>query len=102
MNIIYMHTHDSGRYLEPYGYAIPTPNLMQLAREGVLYRNAYCAGPTCSPSRAALVTGMMPHSNGMIGLAHRGNSLTRPETHMAQYFGAQGYETVLSGIQHEA
>ena len=72
MNILYIHTHDSGTYLQPYGHNIPTPNLMKLAREGTLFRHAYCAGPTCSPSRAALLTGMSPHSCGMLGLAHRG------------------------------
>jgi arylsulfatase A-like enzyme len=38
LNIVYMHTHDTGRYIEPYGYAVSTPNLMQLAKEGVLLR----------------------------------------------------------------
>jgi N-sulfoglucosamine sulfohydrolase len=46
MNVLYIHTHDSGRYLEPYGYPIPTPNISQLAREGALFRNAYSVGPT--------------------------------------------------------
>lgn len=26
-NILYIHSHDSGRYLSPYGHAVPTPNL---------------------------------------------------------------------------
>jgi N-sulfoglucosamine sulfohydrolase len=26
-NILYIHTHDTGRYIQPYGYAVPTPNL---------------------------------------------------------------------------
>lgn len=30
-NILYIHSHDSGRYLQPYGHAIPTPNLQALA-----------------------------------------------------------------------
>ena len=28
MNILYLHTHDTGRFIQPYGHAIPTPNLM--------------------------------------------------------------------------
>jgi arylsulfatase A-like enzyme len=35
-NIIYIHSHDSGRYLLPYGYNVPTPNLQKLASEGIL------------------------------------------------------------------
>ncbi|MGZ8938607.1 MAG: sulfatase [Limisphaerales bacterium] len=37
-----------------------TPNLDQLAREGVRFTSAYCAQPICSPSRAALLTGKAP------------------------------------------
>lgn len=102
MNIIYIHTHDSGRYIQPYGYQIPTPNLMRLAEEGTLFRNAYCAGPTCSPSRAALLTGMVPHSCGMIGLAHRNFKLNDYSQHLVQFLNQHKYETVLCGVQHEA
>ena len=78
-NIIYIHSHDTGRYVQPYGHAIPTPNIQKLAEEGVLFRNAFCANPTCSPSRAALLTGQWAHSCGMGGLANRGWSLPVPE-----------------------
>src|ERR1700741_1276050 len=71
-NILYIHSHDTGRYLQPYGHAVPAPNLQRLADQGVLFRKAFNAAPTCSPSRASLLTGMCPHSNGMFGLAHRG------------------------------
>lgn len=101
MNIIYIHTHDSGRYLQPYGYGIPTPNLMTMAHEGVLFRQCYNAAPTCSPSRAAMLTGMNPHSSGMLGLAHRGFALNDPSQHLASYLRRNGYETALCGVQHE-
>ena len=39
-NIVYIHSHDSGRYLQPYGHSVPTPNLQRLAAEGVLFRQA--------------------------------------------------------------
>src|SRR5690348_10466006 len=81
-NIVYIHSHDSGRYLQPYGYAVPTPNLQRLATEGVLFRRAFSAAPTCSPSRAALLTGQCPHRNGMFGLAHRGFSLNDYNKHI--------------------
>jgi N-sulfoglucosamine sulfohydrolase len=102
MNIIYMHSHDTGRYIQPYGYNIPTPALMKLAEEGTLFRNAYCAGPTCSPSRAGLLTGMAPHSNGMIGLSHRGFQLNDYCQHLVQFLNSHNFETVLCGVQHEA
>src|SRR5260370_20156198 len=71
-NIIYIHSHDSGRYLQPYGHAVPTPNLQRLANEGVLFPQAFNAAPTCSPSRASLLSGICPPSHGMICLAHPG------------------------------
>ena len=101
MNILYLHTHDTGRFIQPYGHAIPTPNLMALAREGALFRNCFDAAPTCSPSRAAMLTGMNAHASGMIGLAHRGFSLRDPTQHLAHHLHSHGFETVLCGIQHE-
>ncbi len=102
MNIIYLHTHDSGRFIQPYGYAMPTPRLMQLAEEGTLFRQAYSAAPTCSPSRAALLTGMCPHSAGMLGLVNRGFQMTDYSQHLVQYLNRHDFHTVLFGVQHEA
>ena len=101
-NILYIHSHDSGRYLAPYGYDVPTPNLKQLASEGVLFRRAFSAAPTCSPSRAALLTGQYPHQNGMLGLAHRGFSLDDYRKHLLYTLRDAGYHSVLAGLQHIA
>jgi len=75
---------------------------MEFAGNGVLFRQAFNAGPTCSPSRAGLLTGMSAHSSGMIGLAHRGFSLNDHSRHLASFLSKNGYETVLCGVQHEA
>jgi N-sulfoglucosamine sulfohydrolase len=100
-NIIYIHTHDSGRILSPYGYDVPTPNLKKFAEDATLFRQAYCVGPTCSPSRAGLLTGMYPHSNGMLGLSQRGFGLEDYSKHLVPFLKNHGYHTVLCGIQHE-
>lgn len=42
-NILYLNSHDTGRYVQPYGNAIPTPNIQWLADQGVVFRNAFCA-----------------------------------------------------------
>ncbi|MEX2444673.1 MAG: sulfatase [Alkalispirochaeta sp.] len=102
MNILYLHSHDSGRYFDPYGYAVGTPAITELARRGTLFRQAYSAAPTCSPSRAALLTGTSPHRAGMLGLAHRGFRLHDYGEHLARHCKEAGYRTALSGIQHEA
>jgi len=99
-NILYIHSHDTGRYLQPYGYAIPTPNIQRLADEGVLFRQAFCAAPTCSPSRAALLTGQCAHSSGMLGLAHRGFRLNDYGQHIINVLRPHGYTSALAGVQH--
>lgn len=101
-NILYIHSHDTGRYIQPYGHAVPTPNLQQLAERGVLFRRAYCAAPTCSPSRAALLTGQSPHSAGMLGLANRHFILGDFTQHIIHTLKGAGYTSALAGIQHLA
>jgi len=102
LNILYLHCHDAGRYIQPYGHAIPTPNIQKLSEEGVLFRQAFCANPTCSPSRASLVTGQWPHQAGMYGLAgNRGWTLADPSRHIANVLRDRaGYHSALSGVQH--
>ena len=99
-NIVYLHTHDTGRYVSAYGAPVPTPRIEQLAREGFLFHRAFSAAPTCSPSRAALLTGQLPHSAGMFGLAHFGFRLTDPSRHLATTLAAAGYRTAVVGEQH--
>lgn len=101
-NILYIHSHDTGRYVQPYGYGVSTPRLQQLAEEGILFRQAFCAAPMCSPSRAALLTGQSPHSAGMVGLAHRGFSLNDYRQHIVHTLRDAGYTSTLIGVQHVA
>ncbi|HEY5976515.1 MAG TPA: sulfatase [Solirubrobacterales bacterium] len=99
-NILYIHSHDTGRYVQPYGFQVPTPNIQLLADQGVLFREAFCAAPTCSGSRAALFTGMHCHNNGMLGLAHRGWSLNDYGQHWVHALRRGGYRSTLIGEQH--
>ena len=100
LNILYLNSHDTGRYVQPYGHAVPTPNIQWLADQGVMFRNAFCAAPSCSGSRAALLTGSYCHDNGMMGLAHRGFALHDYDQHIARTLGDAGYHTELIGEQH--
>src|SRR5271169_2014903 len=43
--------------LSSYGSQISTPNLDNMARDGVRFRQYYSASPVCSPSRASILTG---------------------------------------------
>ena len=99
-NILYIHSHDTGRYVQPYGHAISTPHLQRLAEGGVLFRKAFCAAPTCSPSRASLLTGQHAHNSGMLGLAHRGFSLNDYRQHLLYTLRPAGYHCALIGEEH--
>ncbi len=101
-NILYLHSHDTGRYIQPYGYNVPTPNLQAFAQGATVFRHAFCAGPTCSPSRAALLTGQCCHRSGMMGLAHRGWKLNDYSQHLIHPLRDAGYKSYLCGVQHVA
>src|SRR5271166_6068393 len=48
-----------------------TPNLDELARQGVWFERAYCNSPLCTPSRQSLITGKLPHAVGVTQLQTR-------------------------------
>jgi N-sulfoglucosamine sulfohydrolase len=99
-NVLYLNSHDTGRYVQPYGNPVPTPNIQWLADQGVMFRNAFCAAPSCSGSRAALLTGSYCHQNGMMGLAHRGFALNDYDQHIVRTLSRAGYHCELIGEQH--
>ncbi len=99
-HVVYLHSHDTGRYVQPYGYPVITPAYQRLAEDGIVFRQAFSAAPTCSPSRAALLTGQSPHAAGLLGLVHRGFRLYDPRQHLATTLRDHGYQTVLAGTQH--
>jgi N-sulfoglucosamine sulfohydrolase len=100
LNIVYLHSHDTGRHIQPYGHQVPTPNIQRLADQGLLFRQAFSAAPVCSGSRAALLTGEYSHTNGMLGLAHRGYRLVDYDHHLVHTLRQAGYSSVLIGEQH--
>src|SRR5688572_947957 len=99
-NVLYLHSHDTGRYIQPYGHPVPTPNLQRLADQGILFRQAFATAATCSGSRASLITGQYPHRNGMMGLAHRGWRLHDYGHHLLHTLRTAGYHSELIGEQH--
>ena len=86
--------------MQPYGFAVPTPNIQLLADQGVLFREAFCAMPTCSGSRACLLTGQGGAGNGMLGLAHRGWRSATTATTSSTRCARPGYHSALIGEQH--
>ena len=45
---------------------VTTPHMDRIAREGALFTHATCVTPYCSPSRASIVTGLYPHTHGIL------------------------------------
>jgi N-sulfoglucosamine sulfohydrolase len=102
-NFVLITCHDLGKHLGCYGQStVPSPNLDELASQGVLMDNAFCTAPQCSPSRSALHTGRHAHSNGVMGLTHNPFNwrLHANERHLAHLLYKAGYSTALIGHQH--
>ncbi len=63
--VIYISDDHSQVESQLYGNAdIPMPHLEQLAKDGMTFQYAFVASPSCAPSRAAMLTGLMPVRNG--------------------------------------
>jgi len=101
-NIIHIIGHDMGRHLGCYGVKINTPNYDRIASLGIKFNNYFCSCPTCSPSRGSIITGLYPHNNGLVGLAHLGWRIDPRVKKLPEYLNELGYETYLIGLQHEA
>lgn len=100
-NILMIIVHDLGQHLGCYGAGIKTPHLDAMAADGVIFDNHFCTAAQCSPSRGSILTGRMPHNNGLIGLAHLGWQIGAQEVTLPMYLNAAGYSTHLLGHQHE-
>jgi arylsulfatase A-like enzyme len=102
-DVVVITTHDLGRHLHCYGVgSVTSPNLDELAAGGVRFDRAFATAPQCSSSRASLATGLYPHNNGVMGLAHKGFDwdLDPSTPHAAAMFAGLGFETHLFGYQH--
>lgn len=103
-NILFLMTDQMmGRVLEP-GHPCQMPNFRELLARGVRVSQAYCPNPVCSPSRASLMTGLLPHSHGVLTVTHcmdDDQSLLRTRhPHWAQRLEQAGYSTGYFGKWH--
>jgi len=106
-NIIIILADDMGfSDLGCYGSEIQTPNLDQLASEGIRLRQFYNAA-RCCPSRAALMTGLYPHQAGMgwmaaadLGTPAYQDNLNNTSVTIAEVLRSAGYDTYMAGKWH--
>jgi uncharacterized sulfatase len=76
---------------------IQTPALDKLAAQGTTFSRAYCPNPTCTPTRASIITGKYPSQHGAYSL---GTKLPESEATVGDVFQAAGYRTALVGKAH--
>jgi arylsulfatase A-like enzyme len=113
LNIVFILADDMGHWAM--GCAgnteVATPNLDRLAAKGMVFDNAFCVSPVCSPARASLLTGRIPSQHGVHDWIKRGNSAGESKDGAVidylegqpcytETLAAQGYECALSGKWH--
>ena len=69
-NLLFLMTDQQRADTVDPGTICQTPNLDRLAAGGTRFSRCYTVNPICSPARASLMTGMLPHSHGMVDVAH--------------------------------
>lgn len=89
----------TGRPESPLGY-VSSPNIDQLATEGVLFTRAFCNSPACGPSRTSMHTGRYPFRNGKYAWeqTHQRVDFARPT--VSQSLSRAGYQTAIIGKHH--
>ncbi|HXH98840.1 MAG TPA: arylsulfatase [Sphingobacteriaceae bacterium] len=106
-NIILIMADDMGYSdLGSYGGEVKTPNLDNLANQGVKYKQFY-NGARCCPTRASLMTGLYPHQAGMgwmaaadLGTPAYQDNLNKNCVTIAEVLKTAGYGTYMTGKWH--
>ena len=102
-NIVYIMTDDHayqtvGAYGHPISRLAPTPNIDRLAREGMLFREAFVENSISAPSRATLLTGVYSHRHGQTTLSY--GIMDTTLVHFPELLRAEGYLTAIFGKWH--
>src|SRR3954468_3948635 len=92
---------DAGCYGGGAGRGMPTPNLDRMAHEGMQFMSFY-GQPSCTPGRAAMLTGRYPNRSGMTTVAFQGQGggLPKAEWTTAAVLKTGGYKTFFTGKWH--
>jgi arylsulfatase A-like enzyme len=98
-NIIFIFADDHASHaISAYGSSINrTPNIDRLAREGMIFQNAFVTNSICAPSRAVILTGKHSHLNGVMTNRERFDST---QVTFPMLLQSAGYQTAIVGKWH--
>ncbi|GAB5551827.1 MAG: sulfatase [Saprospiraceae bacterium] len=102
-NVLFIISDDlTATALSSYGNKVcQTPNIDQLAAEGVRYTKAYCQYPVCGPSRASFMSGYYPHATTTFGYVSGRKNIGDDRKTWSQLFKENEYYTArVSKIYH--
>ncbi|HEY1171587.1 MAG TPA: sulfatase [Verrucomicrobiae bacterium] len=104
-NVLFIAVDDLNDWIGALGKRpdVKTPNMDRLASRGVLFTKAYCAGPACNPSRAALMSGKRPSTTGVYHNDQPWRPVMKDTVTLSQHFMQNGYRVEGGGkIFHNA
>lgn len=107
-NILYIMSDDhAANAIGVYGSRLaslnPTPNIDNLANGGIIFENCFVNNSICTPSRASILTGQFPQTNGVLDLEgppREFNPMPREKQYLPIEMKKMGYETAMVGKWH--
>ncbi len=98
MNVLFLISDDMRAELNIYGSKmVRTPNIDQLAMQGVRFERSYCQYPLCCPSRSSLLTGRRPTTSGLYSNREWFGATYPDWVSLPKYFRLNGYTVLQSG-----